>query len=284
VTGSNGQLGSELKAIASEFDHHNFEFVDIEEMDLMKEASIRDFFKEKHFDFIINCAAYTAVDKAEEDVDAAFAINSEAVKVIAEICSENNIRLIHVSTDYVFDGNGNQPMDENCTPNPLSVYGKSKLEGEKHVQHYLSNAYIIRTAWVYSVYGKNFVKTINALARTREELNVVVDQIGTPTYANDLARVLLTIVDSISSNTIDKPGIYHYSNEGVISWYDLAHFIVKYSKLKCQVRAIRSEEYKTMAIRPKFSAMDKNKLKQTFGVTVPHWHESLVKCLNGLNS
>lgn len=262
--------------------NHNFTFVDVDQMDLSHEETIQNFFRGKHFDFIINCAAYTAVDKAEEDINTAYSINSNAVRIIASICKEKDIRLIHISTDYVFDGSGNLPISEDVLTNPLSVYGKSKLEGEGHVLEQLQNAYIIRTAWVYSTFGKNFVKTIATLGKSRAELNVVVDQIGSPTYARDLAQAILIIVDSIHLRGVDFPGIYHFSNEGIISWYDLAHFIVKFYNLPCKLNPIPSEEYKTVAVRPKFSGLDKRKIKKTFGIEVPHWHESLLTCLSEL--
>lgn len=283
VTGANGQLGSEIKRIADSSHHYQYNFVDLAEMDLGDERSIQRFFEGKHFDFIINCAAYTAVDNAEKDCDLAYRINATAVKSIADICRLRNIRLIHISTDYVFDGSGNQPIPETATPNPLSVYGKSKLEGERHVLNTLGDAYIVRTAWVYSSFGKNFVKTIAKLARERETLNVVYDQIGSPTYAKDLADTLIKMVQKVQSKEVDKPGIYHYTNEGVISWYDLAYFIVAHYKLPCRVNPITTEEYKTLAIRPKFSVLDKQELKKTFGIETHHWHESLIKCLGELS-
>jgi dTDP-4-dehydrorhamnose reductase len=279
VTGSNGQLGSELKKFSPSVTQHDFTFVDIEEMDLASEPAILDYFEGRHFDFIINCAAYTAVDKAEEEVNTAFLINSEAVRILADVCKAKKIRLIHISTDYVFDGLGNSLIREDAIPNPLSVYGRSKLGGEKFVLATLPDAYIIRTAWVYSIFGKNFVKTIATLAKSREVLNVVTDQIGSPTSARDLAAAILQVIDSICFKNIDVPGVYHYSNEGVISWYDFAFFIVEHYQFPCKINAIPSEEYKTLAVRPKFSALDKKKIKQTFGIKIPHWHQSLVECL-----
>lgn len=281
VTGAKGQLGSEIKYLSADTSYE-FTFVDLEEMDLGSKSAIIGFFEGKQFDFIINCAAYTAVDRAEEDSDMAFRINSDSVKIIAEICLAKKMRLIHISTDYVFDGNGNQPIAETATPNPLSVYGKSKLAGEQHVLNILKDAYVIRTAWVYSTFGKNFVKTIAKLARERETLGVVYDQIGSPTYARDLAAVLIKIIQKIESGETDKPGIYHYTNEGVISWYDLAYFIVEFYKLPCRVNPITTEEYKTLAVRPKFSVLDKRSLKSTFGIEIPHWYGSLAECLKEL--
>jgi dTDP-4-dehydrorhamnose reductase len=280
ITGSKGQLGSELQRMAGNL--FQCTFVDLEEMDLADEKAIRSFFDAKHFDFIVNCAAYTAVDKAEEDRALAYRINSDAVKSLAEVCLAQKTRLIHISTDYVFDGRGNQPIPETALPNPLSVYGASKLAGETHVLEILEDAYIVRTAWVYSSFGKNFVKTIARLAKERDSLGVVYDQIGSPTYAKDLAGAIITIIQKIESGQVDKPGIYHYTNEGAISWYDLAYFIIQYYKHPCRVNPITTEEYKTLAVRPKFSVLDKRTLKSTFGIEIPHWHESLVNCLDEL--
>ena len=278
VTGSKGQLGSEIGVLAPDFPGFKFTFIDLEDVDLGNASSIRNYFANNDFDLIINCAAYTAVDLAEDNAELAFRVNGHCVGVMAQIAQEKNMRFIHVSTDYVFSGESNKPIDETEQPAPLSVYGKSKLEGEKELLNALPNAYIIRTAWVYSSFGKNFVKTISNLARQRTELGVVDDQIGCPTYAADLARAILTIAHGIF-NQKDQPGIYHYSNEGVISWYDFAYFIVQYYKLPCNVKPIRTEDYKTKAIRPKFSLLSKKKIKDTFGVVIPHWHESLLKCL-----
>lgn len=282
VTGAKGQLGNELRTLAGNYPQFSFTYIDIDEVDLSDETAIRKYFNDKHFDLIINCAAYTAVDLAEDNKDLAFKVNSESVRILAEVARDKKIRLIHVSTDYVFSGENNQPIVETEKPAPLSVYGHSKLEGEKHVLSILPDAYIIRTAWVYSTFGKNFVKTISTLARQRSELNVVADQIGSPTYANDLAFAILEIAVSIFIKKEDHPGIYHFSNEGAISWYDFAWFIVNHYKLPCVVKPIRTEEYKTKAARPKFSLLDKKKIRNTFGINPPHWYESLVKCLDKL--
>ena len=284
VTGANGQLGSEIRVLAAERTNDTFTFVDIDEMDLASDDAIEGFFATRSFDFVVNCAAYTAVDKAEEDAKLAYRINAESARTIAEICKKKLMRMIHISTDYVFDGNGNQPITEDATPNPLSVYGKSKLEGERHVLAALDNAYVIRTAWVYSTFGKNFVKTISRLAREKESLNVVSDQIGSPTYARDLATIILEIIDQVSGGKADQPGIYHFSNEGVISWYDFAWFIVRHYKLACKINAIPSEAYPTPAVRPKFSVLNKSKLKKVFGIEVPHWYSALEDCLRLLGS
>lgn len=282
VTGGNGQLGSEIRSLAHLFPTYKFTFLDIEDIDLSNEGSVRSYFENKSFDFLINCAAYTAVDKAETESEMAHKINAAAVKTLAEIALKKQIRVIHISTDYVFSGEFNQPINELASPGPLSVYGKTKLEGEQYLMRILPNAYVIRTAWVYSVFGKNFVKSIINLARERSELGIVADQIGSPTYAHDLARTILTIIGSITEKNIDQPGFYHYSNEGVISWYDFAFFIKDHYKLSCKIKAIKTAEYKTLAVRPKFSVLDKTKIKQTFSIEIPHWSESLKVCLDKL--
>lgn len=284
VTGANGQLGSELKVLAHTLPLAQFTFVDIAEMDLGADQAIHAFFEGNHFDYVINCAAYTAVDKAEEEKLIAFRVNAEAVKTLATLCKAMSIRLIHISTDYVFDGNGNLPIREDAIPNPLSVYGESKLLGEKYVRDILRDAYIIRTAWVYSSFGKNFVKTISRLAQERDSLNVVNDQVGSPTYARDLAAVILAMIEKVESGSVDVPGTYHFSNEGVISWYDFACFIVGLRGLRCSIQAIPSELYPTPAARPRFSVLDKAKLKNVFGIHVRHWYEGLQDCLRHLDS
>jgi dTDP-4-dehydrorhamnose reductase len=284
VTGSGGQLGSAIKKLASNQNQHEFTFVDVAEMDMSSENSIRNYFVNKRFNIIVNCAAYTAVDQAEEDVRVAYLINAEAVAQLAKICHEHNTRLIHISTDYVFDGMGNTPLNENSSTNPLSVYGKSKLEGEQQIAAHLSDAYIIRTSWLYSAVGKNFVKTISQLARQRATLNVIYDQIGTPTYASDLASAIVTIIANIAKHHNDRPGVYHYSNEGAISWYDFACAIVDFYKLSCKITPVKTEEYKTRATRPAFSLLDKHKIKNTLGIEIPYWHTSLRRCLAELQT
>ncbi len=278
VTGSKGQLGSEIKFLASSLKEDFLIFVDVEEMDLTSEESIITFWKGKHFDIIINCAAYTAVDQAEQNAELAHKINSTAVKVLVDRCKENQSRLIHISTDYVFDGYGNTPLSETSPTNPLSVYGESKLQGEKYALS-INDSYVLRTAGVYSTFGKNFVKTISILAKERASLSVVYDQIGSPTYARDLASVILKIIQNIKTGENDIPGLYHYSNEGAISWFDLANFIVDYHKYPSRVLPIRSEEYKTLATRPKFSVLDKSKIKNVLKIEIPHWYSSLKNCL-----
>ena len=281
VTGGNGQLGSELKALSSRYPF-NFTFIDVAELDLLNGQATKAYFQNNRFDFIIHCAAYTAVDKAEEEKDICKKVNADAVAAIATIAKEHRSRLIHISTDYVFSGDFNQPIDENTQPGPLSVYGKTKLEGEEHVQSILNDAYIIRTSWVYSTFGKNFVKTIASLAKQRPELTVVSDQYGTPTFARDLAIAIMHIVTSVADQKVDQPGIYNFTNEGSISWYDFAVAINDHYGFNCKIRPIKTFEYKTAAVRPKFSVLDKTKIKKTFGIDIPYWSHSLKECLNKL--
>jgi dTDP-4-dehydrorhamnose reductase len=282
VTGGNGQLGSEFKALAAHYPIFQFRFIDIAELDLLNEAETGKFFGTFNFDFIIHCAAYTAVDKAETEADICRKVNADAVRVLVRHAREQRSRFIYISTDYVFDGEFNQPISEDARPNPLSVYGATKLEGEHFVINELPDAYIIRTSWVYSTFGKNFVKTIAGLARDRAELGIVADQYGSPTYARDLAVAVMTIVTSIGAEGVDKPGTYHFANEGAITWYDFAVFINDHYGFACRVKPLKTHEYKTAAIRPRFSVLDKTKIKETFAIDIPHWSQSLKECLNKL--
>ena len=283
VTGSTGQLGNELQILAKKEEGDlEFTFVGTNEMDLSRPDDIRGYFIDRRFDFIVNTAAYTNVDGAESNEDLAFAINERAVSTLCEICLETKTKLIHVSTDYVFDGHAYRPMDESAEPNPLSVYGRSKLSGEKAALSLLPDAYIVRTSWLYSSFGKNFVKTIVRLAAERESLNVVADQVGSPTYARDLGQAIIEMVVAIASNRVNAPGIYHYANEGVTSWYDLAVAIIRHKGSPCRVNAIRTEEYPVKAPRPHYTALDKRKISTTFGLEIPNWNESLLLCLKEL--
>lgn len=277
VTGAKGQLGSEIRELTSSSDHH-FEFIDQEELDLTDLDSIESFLTESNSDFIINCAAYTAVDKAEDEPEIAQKINADAPGKIAQFCRKNNTRLIHISTDYVFDGYFKRPINEEDHPNPQSVYGKTKLDGEKAVIDNLENAYIIRTAWVYSSFGSNFVKTMLRLGKEKEELNVVSDQIGSPTYARDLADAILTIIKEIQKGN-DHPGVYHYSNEGVCSWYDFATEIIKLADLDCVVKPIPTSAFPTKAKRPTYSVLDKTKITYQFELKIDNWKKSLMYAL-----
>lgn len=273
VTGAEGQLGSEIRELSSNT-NYSFEFIDRSELDLTKLESIIPFLESSSPDFIINCAAYTAVDKAEDDPELSGLINAKAPAAIASYCKKNSKRLIHISTDYVFDGDFSRPINEEEQPNPQSVYGKTKLEGEKVVGKILDNAYIVRTAWVYSSYGNNFVKTMLRLGKEKDEINVVSDQIGSPTYARDLAEAILNIIEGINNGN-DMPGVYHYSNEGVCSWYDFAAEIMKQAGLSCKVKPIPTSEFPTKAKRPAYSVLDKSKLNNQFNLKVKNWKKSL---------
>jgi len=273
VTGAKGQLGSEIKVLSAD-KNFSFEFIDQDELDLTKLESIEPFLNHSNPDFIVNCAAYTAVDKAEDEPTLAEMINAKAPKTIATYCKKNLKRLIHISTDYVFDGDFKRPIREDDQPNPQSVYGKTKLDGEKNVLEILTNAYIIRTAWVYSTFGNNFVKTMLKLGKERDELNVVSDQIGSPTYARDLGSAILHIIEEIKKGN-DQPGIYHYSNEGICSWYDFAGEIMQLANLICQIKPISTAEFPTKAKRPAYSVLNKDKISGCFKLVAPHWKNSL---------
>jgi len=280
VTGSNGQLGSELQVLSNEHFEYNFTFTERKELDLTSSTSIENFFKEKHFDVIINCAAYTAVDKAESDEEIAYAINHKAVKTLAQIAKEKNISLIHISTDYVFDGSNFKPYTEDEPTNPQSIYGSSKLAGEEALQSINpKNSLIIRTSWVYSSFGNNFVKTMLRLGKEREELGVIFDQVGTPTYARDLAQAILDIIQNSKSNIQNSVEIYHYSNEGVCSWYDFAIAIFEMQSITCHVNPIETKAYPTPAKRPHYSLLNKAKIKENYTLTIPYWRDSLRQAL-----
>ena len=277
VTGGNGQLGSELKGIAPNYLDYNFLFTEVKTLDITNHTAVKEFIRLNNITVIINCAAYTAVDKAEEHVDLADAINHLAVANFAQIAKENNIKLIHVSTDYVFDGTAHKPYTEMDTPNPQSVYGTTKFAGEQAMQTINpANSIIIRTSWVYSNYGNNFVKTMLHLGKERDELNVVVDQIGTPTNAADLAKAILDILPQIENNA-DK--LIHYSNEGVCSWYDFAQTIFELADIDCRLSTIETKNYPSLVKRPHYSVLSKVKIKNTYNFTIPHWKSSLQKCL-----
>jgi len=276
VTGSKGQLGSEIRELSVDY-KHNYFFTDKDALDISNEKVIKAFIEVNDIDTIVNCAAYTAVDKAENDEENADKINHLAVKYLAQIAKEKNIKLIHVSTDYVFDGTNHKPYSENDTTNPNGIYGKTKLDGEKAMQEINpGNSIIIRTSWVYSIYGANFVKTMLRLGKERESLGVIFDQIGTPTYARDLAQTILEIAPKIENKEVE---IYHYSNEGVLSWYDFAKTIFELSSIECKVNPIETKDYPTAATRPHYSLLNKSKIKKTFSITIPYWKDSLVKCL-----
>ncbi len=281
VTGGNGQLGKELQEISSLYPQFEFYFLTREDMPVDQFDLVRNYFKTLKPAYCINCAAYTAVDKAEAEKDLAFLVNGEAVGVLAAICKEHNTKFIHISTDYVFNGEGTYPYTENFPTDPVNVYGASKLEGEKDAAGFNPDCIIIRTSWVYSSFGKNFVKTMMRLMNEKDEIRVVNDQIGSPTYAADLAEVILTIIGNAQLTT-EKwvPGIYNFSNEGIITWYEFAVAIKEIINCPCDVKPITTTEYPTPAKRPAYSVLDKTKVQETFGVQLKDWKESLAVCIS----
>ena len=279
VTGSKGQVGSELQALSSNYDY-TFFFADRDTLDITNKSAIEEFVKANTITSIINAAAYTAVDKAEDDEVNADRVNHLATQYLAEIAKENNIKLIHISTDYVFNGENFKPYCEDDTTNPNGVYGATKLEGEKAMQAVNpKDSIIIRTSWVYSSFGANFVKTMLRLGKERDSLGVIFDQVGTPTYARDLAKAILSILPNIKNDTVE---IYNYSNEGVLSWYDFSKEIMRMAKIECTINPIETKEYPTPAKRPHFSLLNKAKIKKEFHIDIPYWKDSLDECLKTL--
>ena len=278
VTGANGQLGSEIKMLAPNYPHFDFIFTDIEDFPLDQSEVIQTNFKRIHPDIVINCAAYTAVDKAEQDTVVADAINHLAIATLADLCSESGAKLVHISTDYVFDGSSPVAYKEEDAPNPKSVYGVTKLAGETACLKNCPESIIIRTAWVYSEFGNNFVKTMLRLMTERDTLNVVNDQVGSPTYAADLAEVILTILDSSKWES----GIYHYSNAGEISWFDFAQDIKEIAQKTCEISGIPASSYPTPAERPAYSLLDKSKIKAVYGIEAVDYKISLKKMMGKL--
>jgi dTDP-4-dehydrorhamnose reductase len=279
ITGANGQLGSELKNIYKnetfKFNKPiNFIFTDIDTLDISNLMILKKFFQDHYFDYVINCAAYTNVDLAEKEKEKAYNVNATCVKNIVESIKGQNTRFIHISTDYVFDGNSHIPYTEDMQTNPQSVYGSSKLDGEKYALEF-ENAIVIRTSWLYSSYGNNFAKTIHKLCKEKESLNVVFDQVGTPTYAYDLANTILQIIKQSIAENIFSSGIYHYSNEGVCSWYDFAKIIANKAYSKCTINPIESKDYPAQVKRPFYSVLNKNKIKSAYSIKIPHWQDSL---------
>lgn len=272
ITGGNGQLGTEVSKILP-----NAIRTDINELDITNATAVKEFIRLNKIDTIINCAAYTAVDRAEDNVSLAVKLNIDGPRNLAR----SGAKIIHISTDYVFNGNWYKPYTTDDYPSPISVYGKTKLAGERAVLENSRNAIIIRTAWLYSPYGNNFVKTMRRLGAERESINVVYDQIGSPTYAGDLAEVIIKILPQINEQ---NKGVYHFTNMGVCSWYDFATEIMDMSGLNCRVNPISSSEYPTRATRPFYSVLDKSKIKKTFGIEIDHWKKSLAKCINKLDT
>lgn len=275
VTGCNGQLGNEMLLLQAEYAQHVWLNTDVNELDITDKAAIERFVEANEIGGIVNCAAYTAVDKAETDPLMARKLNAEAPAHLAEAVARRGGWMVQVSTDYVFDGTKHTPYVESDEPCPNSVYGQTKLEGEQAVMQLCPKAMIIRTAWLYSEFGNNFVKTMIRLGKERDKLGVIFDQIGTPTYAHDLATAIMTAIDKDIT-----PGVYHFSNEGVTSWYDFTKSIHRLSGINtCKVSPLHTEEYPTPACRPAYSVLDKTKIKDTYGMEIPHWEESLAKCI-----
>jgi dTDP-4-dehydrorhamnose reductase len=278
VTGANGQLGSEINKISGQFAEIEFCFTDVAELDITNPEKVAEFLSGFKPDFLINCAAYTNVDKAETDVATATLLNATAVGILAEQSAKIGCKMIHVSTDYVFDGNGPRPYREDDQVDPQSAYGRTKLEGELLCQKLNHESLIIRTSWLYSAFGNNFVKTMVRLGNERSELGVIADQIGTPTNAADLASAILSIISSVKSGEkAFVAGIYHYSNEGVASWYDFTKAIFDIAEINCFVKPIATEDYPSPVQRPPYSVMNKSKIKLIFGLKIPHWRDSLTE-------
>lgn len=281
VTGSKGQLGSELRELAAGYPHLQFTFTDVEELDITREDEVGRFFSGNRFDVVINCAAYTAVDQAEDDEGKVLLLNGTAPGILASACAKHNSFLVHLSTDYIFNSDGTRPIMEDDQPEPQSAYGRTKLEGELQVTARASHGMIIRTAWLYSSHGNNFVKTILKYARERGELNVVNDQRGTPTYARDLAKAILDILPLRTK--IEGLGIFNYSNEGETTWYAFAVALLRMKGVSCKVNPVSTDAYPAKAKRPLYSVLSKEKIKTAFGIRIPDWEESLNACLQKID-
>ena len=278
VTGANGQLGNEMQVLAKENPQHTYFFTDVQELDICDEQAVYAYVSEHKIDIIVNCAAYTAVDKAEDNVELCDKLNNIAPGYLARAAQANGAAMIQVSTDYVFDGTAHIPYTEEEPTCPASVYGSTKLAGEQNVMDHCEKAMVIRTAWLYSIYGNNFVKTMIRLGQERDSLGVIFDQIGTPTYANDLAQAIFAAI-----NKGVVRGIYHFSDEGVCSWYDFTIAIHRLAGIaSCKVKPLHTADYPAKAPRPHYSVLDKTKIKDTFGIEIPHWEESLKRCINQL--
>lgn len=280
VTGANGQLGKELRDLASSYPQFEFVFLSREDMPIDRFELVRNFFNTLKPSYCINCAAYTAVDRAESEKELAFQINGEAVGVLAAVCKAHNTRFVHISTDYVFNGEATYPYTENFPTDPINVYGASKLEGEKQAMQLDPGSIIIRTSWVYSSHGKNFVKTMMRLMGEKNAVNVINDQLGSPTYAADVAELILKIIsDTQLSSSNWRPGIYNFSNEGIITWYDFAMAIKEITDGSCDIKPISTSEYPTPAKRPAYSVLDKTKIQRSFNVPLKDWRKSLQTCI-----
>ncbi len=280
ITGSNGQLGRSIKKLEEKYPNTSFVYTDVAELDITNEQKVCSFVEQGNYSHIINCAAYTAVDKAEEEYELAKQLNAFGPTYLAKAAKENNTIFIHISTDYIFDGEAHRPYIESDITKPPSAYGKSKLLGEEMVKKENEQTIIIRTSWLYSEFGHNFLKTMLKFGHERNELKVVFDQIGTPTYANDLAEAILTIIHSDKKPSGNK--IYHFSNEGVASWYDFAQEIMKASRLNCKISPILSKEYPLPAPRPFYSVLDKTKIKTDFDLDIPYWKDGMLRCISNI--
>lgn len=276
ITGANGQLGSCLKDLLGKT---NAIYTDAAELDITDQTAVRAFGEAHELTGIINCAAYTNVDKAEDELELARRINALGPENLAKLAAEKDIPLVHISTDYVFDGTANQPIAETAAPNPLGIYGKTKREGEESILKYAKTAVILRTAWLYSPYGKNFLKTMLSLAKQKNEIRVVADQFGTPTYAPHLVQAIVQILPQIKRGAKE---IYHFTDEGAASWYDFAHYILKIAGSACRITPISTKEYPAKAVRPSFGVLDKSKIKRSFGLKITHWTTGVEECLTKL--
>ncbi len=281
ITGSNGQLGNEIRELQSAYSHYEFLYTDIAELDITNAEKVNEYFEFHSPDAVINCAAYTAVDKAETDEETAFLVNAKATGNLAHAAADSGAFMVHVSTDYVYDGNNFHPYVETDRINPASIYGKSKVAGEEAIKQAAAKAIIIRTSWLYSAFGNNFIKTMIKYGKERDSMNVVFDQVGTPTYAHDLAKAILDILPV--AMTAEKIEIYHYSNEGVASWYDFAKAIYQFANIDCMVNPIPTKDYPLPAERPFYSVLDKSKIKKKFAIQIPYWRDSVKHCINRLS-
>lgn len=279
ITGCNGQLGNEMQLLESEYPQHKYFNTDVHTLDITNSLAVSDFINRNEIDVVVNCAAYTAVDKAESNKQLCTLLNTEAPAYLASAIEKRGGALVQISTDYVFNGTKHTPYVETDTPCPDSVYGSTKLAGELGVSKFCKRTMIIRTAWLYSTFGNNFVKTMIRLGKEKPELGVIFDQIGTPTYARDLAVAIMTAVDKGI-----KPGVYHFSNEGVCSWYDFTKVIHRMAGIDgCHVKPLHTSQYPTPATRPAYSVLDKTKIKETYGIEIPYWMDSLEECIAKLN-
>lgn len=279
VTGATGQLGRSFQDVAAQYPNISFSFVDRTKLDLSVPGQAAQYLQQHRYDYIVNCAAHTAVDKAEQERELAEQVNHLAVAELAQAAKEQGVYLIHVSTDYVFDGCHHKPYTEEHPTAPVNNYGQTKLNGERAIQFSGVNASIVRTSWVYSQHGNNFVKTMLRLGRDRDALNVIDDQVGSPTYAGDLASAIMALIDQQQNNPVTGCSLYHYSNEGVCSWYDFAKAIFDLAGIQCSVTPIETKDYPTPATRPHYSLLSKQKFKHNTGLSVPYWRDSLGACL-----